>query len=141
MFLSRQHQQWCCLFYVQSCGADVLMGLGTGGKARQVEFRVGLGLVGALCLAWGSAGKRGWLVWTGLHGTPVRFPSCLTRHSFPSVIFAAFPLVFSALRAPSAPALQSVLGVIISLSSVCKTMERIKSLLSLTRVMHMAMLL
>ncbi len=112
MFLSRQHQQWCCLFFVPWC-EDVDMGCGShfGGKAWQVEFRVGVRLVGALCGAWVCAGKRVWLVWTGLHGTPPRFSSCLTRHSFPSVIFAAFPLVFGALRASSAPALQSILAV------------------------------
>ena len=72
---------------------------------------MGVGLVGTLCGAWVCAGKRAWLVWTGLHGTPPCFSSCLTRHSFPSVIFAAFPLVFGALRASSAPAFQSILAV------------------------------
>ena len=81
-------------------------------------------MAGALCGTELCAGKRAWLVLAGLHGTPPRFPSCLslqpsppcfpsclTRHSLPSVIFAAFPLVFGALRAPSAPALQSILAV------------------------------
>ena len=56
-------------------GVDMGCGSHFGGKARLVGSCEGLGLVGALYLAWGSAGKRGWLVWTGLHGTPVRFPS------------------------------------------------------------------
>ena len=94
-------------------------------------------MTGALCGTELCTGKRGWLVLAGLHGTPLRFPSCLclqfhpprfpsclslqfhppcfpsylTRYSLPSVIFAAFPLVFGALRAPSAPALQSILAV------------------------------
>ena len=125
-------------FFVPWCEA-VDMGCGShfGGKAWWEGFCVGVGLVGALCGAWVCAGKRVWLVLAGLHGTPPRFPSCLslqfhplrfpsclslqfhppcfpsylTRHSLPSVIFAAFPLVFGALRAPSAPALQSILAV------------------------------
>ena len=107
-------------------------------------------MAGALCGTELCTGKRVWLVLAGLHGTPLRFPSCLclqfhpprfpsclslqfhplrfpscltlqfhppcfpsylTRYSLPSVIFAAFPLVFGALRAPSAPALQSILAV------------------------------
>lgn len=102
------------------------MGCGShfGGKARWEGFCVGVGLVGALCGTELCAGKRAWLSHSSLQPSPPRFPSslslqfhpprfpfCLTRHSFPSVIFAAFPLVFGALRAPSAPALQSILGV------------------------------
>ena len=62
--------------FVPGCEV-VVMSYGThfGGKAQWVGSCVGVRLVGALCLAWGSAGKRGWLVWSGLHGTPVRFPS------------------------------------------------------------------
>ena len=108
-----------------------------GGKARWEGFCMGVGLVGALCGTELCAGKRVWLALAGLHGTPPRFPSCLslqfhplrfpscltlqfhppcfpsclTRHSFPSVIFAAFTPVFGALRAPSAPALQSIFAV------------------------------
>ena len=99
-------------FFVPWC-EDVDMGCGShfGGKARWEGFCVGVGLVGALCGAWVCAGKRAWLSNSSLRPCPPRFPSCLTRHSLPSVIFAAFPLVFGALRAPSAPALQSIFAV------------------------------
>ena len=112
-------------FFVPWC-EEVDMGCGShfGGKAWWEGFCVGVGLVGALCGTELCAGKRAWLVLAGLHGTPPRFPSCLslqfhppcfpsclTRHSLPLVIFAAFPLVFGALCAPSAPALQSILAV------------------------------
>ena len=76
------------------------------GKRGGRGFCVGVGLVGALCGTELCAGKRAWLVLAGLHGTPPRFPSCLSfqfhppcfpsglsLHSFPSVIFAAFPHV------------------------------------------------
>ena len=92
---------------------DVNMGCGShfGGKARWEGFCVDVGLVGALCGTELCAGKRAWLPHGALQPSPPRFPSCLTRHSLPSVISAGFPLVFGALRAPSAPALQSILAV------------------------------
>ena len=115
------------------------MGCGShfGGKARWEGFCVGVGLVGALCGTELCAGKRAWLSHSSLQSSPPRFPSCLTlqfhppcfpscltRHSLPSVIFAAFPPVFGALRAPSAPALQSILAVcpfsILTLSALLK---------------------
>ena len=125
-----------------------------GGKARWEGFCVGVGLVGALCGTELCAGKRAWLVLAGLHGTPPRFPSCLslqfhppcfpsclslqfhppcfpsclTCHSFPSVISAAFTLVFGALRAPSAPALQSVLGVCASNLAVSQYLTKMSCL-------------
>ena len=68
------------------------MGCGShfGGKARLVGFCVGVGLVSALCGAWVCAGKRAWLVLAGLHGTPPRFPSCLTLLSHPPVSASSF---------------------------------------------------
>ena len=68
-------------------------------------------MAGALCGTELCAGKRAWLPHGALQPSPPRFPSCLTRYSLPSVIFAAFPLVFGALLAPSAPALQSIFAV------------------------------
>ena len=118
-------------------GVDMGCGSHFGGKARWEGFCVDVGLVGALCGAWVCAGKRAWLPHSSLQPSPPRFPSrlslqfhppcfpsCLTRHSFPSVIFAVSPLVFGALRAPSAPALQSILAVcpfdILTLSALFK---------------------
>ena len=99
-------------FFVPWCeDVDVVCGSHFGGKARWEGFCVGMGLVGALCGTELCAGKRAWLPHSSLQPSPPRFPSCLTRHSFPSVIFAASPPVFGALRAPSAPALQSILAV------------------------------
>ena len=125
-------------FFVPWC-EDVDMGCGShfGGKAWWEGFCVGVGLVGALCGTELCAGKRAWFPHSSLQPSPPRFPSCLclqfhpprfpsclslqshpprfpsclTRHSLRSVIFAAFPPVFGALRAPSAPALQSILAV------------------------------
>ena len=71
----------------------------------------GVGWTSALCGTELCAGKRAWLPHGALQPSPPRFPSCLTRHSFPSVIFAVSSLVFGALLAPSAPALQSILAV------------------------------
>ena len=129
-------------FFVPWCeDVDMVCGSHFGGKAWWEGFCVGVGLVGALCGAWVCAGKRAWLVLAVLHGTPPRFPSglspqfhpprfpsCLTCHSFPSVIFAAFTLVFGALRAPSAPALQSVLGVCASNLAVSQYLTKMSCL-------------
>ena len=47
---------------------------------------MGVELVGALCGAWVCAGKRAWLVLAGLHGTPPRFPSCLSPQFHPTAL-------------------------------------------------------
>ena len=84
------------------------MGCGShfGGKARWEGFCVGVGLVGTLCGAWVCAGKRVWLVFAGLHGTPPRFPSCLSLQFHPPCFPSCLSLQSSPPRFPSYLSLQ-----------------------------------
>ena len=83
------------------------MGCGShfGGKARWEGFCVDVGLVGALCGTELCAGKRAWLVLAGLHGTPPRFPSCLSLQFHPP----CFPSCLS--LQPSPPCFPSCLSL------------------------------
>ena len=94
-------------FFVPWCeSVDVGCGSHFGRKARWEGICVGVGLVGALCGTELCAGKRAWLVLAGLHGTPPRFPSCLSLQFHPPRFPSCLSLQFHSPCFPSCLSLQ-----------------------------------